>query len=356
MLTVLRTLALALVVMSCAGDDTHRADTNQTGTAHSPGDSGLPSGAKSLLDSLKQRVERDTSAPAYKQLDLMTAPLDVLPLNAFESDTLQWVARTDSCAMVVRSFGPTGRKTSFGSSWISVAEGSGTIGPGSSIDVSPSPDWKQLAYTSSVRLPADSTRWKTAVEGVTLSFEDVRRVAQPRADGSLWVTFAVVEPPSEECAGDGCPTPLVSPAFGGWRIGWTADSRYLLLASRGDSSHWTAIDPTTRQPVAGDAKTPHQLNWSSQSVAAAMDSPRTIGITGGGPYRFTSRGDSIVVHGPDRNGRLTDRVVGAGVPVAVTQNGQYLLAVRQEKARVRAVIYAFRLFHAMIRSSCDQPH
>lgn len=353
---MIRTLPLALVLLACAGSDTHRDDTNYAGAAGSHRDSGLPPGVRTKLDSIEQRIRQDTSAPAYKQLNLMTAPVDVLPLNAFESDTLQWVLRTDSCAMVVRSFGPTGRKTGFGSGWISVGEASGTMGPGSSIDISPSPDWKRLACTSSMRLPSDSTRWKTAVEGVTLSFEDVRRVAESRADGSLWVTFAVVEPPSEECMGEGCPTPLVSPALGGWRVGWTADSRYLLLASRGDSSHWTVIDPTTRQPVGGKAKIPHRLNWATRSVAAAMDSTRTIGITGGGPYRFTSRGDSILVRGPDRNGRIADRDVGAGVPLAVTQNGEYLLAVRREKARVRAVIYAFRLFHAMIRSSCDQPH
>jgi hypothetical protein len=306
-----------------------------------------------MLDSAQARVRQDTSLPANKQLNLMTAPIDVIPLNAFESDTLQWLARTDSCAMVVRSFGPTGANNGFGGAWMSVAEASGTIGPGGSIDVSPSPDWKWIAHASAVRLPTDSTRWKNAIEGVTLSFEEVRQVAESRADGSLWVTFVIVEPDPEGCMGGGCSTPLVSPVHGGWRIGWTANSRYLLLAKRGDSLHWTAIDPATRKPVATEAQTPVRLNWATQGVASSIDAPRNVAITGGGSYRFTARGDSILVRGPDRSGRTADRVVGAGVPVAVTRNGQYLLAVRREKSRARAVIYSFRLFHAMMRTSCD---
>jgi hypothetical protein len=282
----------------------------------------------------------------------MTAPVDVMPLNAFESDTLEWVVRADTCAMVVRSFGPTGRAYGFGGSWASMSEGTGTMGPGSSIDVSPSPDWRRLAFTSSIRLPTDSTRWENAIEGVKLSFAEARRVAERGADGTLWVRFAVVEPDPEGCMGGGCKTPLVSPVHGGSRIAWTADSRYLLLARRDDSLNWTVIDPTSRQAVAVKAQTPHQFVWQTRAVSTASN-PRLAHDIAGGSYRFTTRGDSILVRGPDRNGQITDRIVGAGVPVAVTRNGQYLLAVRPEGGRTRAFIYSFRLFHAMMQSSCD---
>ena len=348
-------LGVALTLIACAGSDTRRVDTNRS-RAGSPRDSGFSPAVRKTLDSLQQLVRQDTSSPAYKALNLMTAPVSVIPLRAFESDTLQWAARSDSCAMVVRSFGPTGQKMGFGGDWFSVEEARGTMGPGGAIDISPSPDWKHIAYTTSMRLPDDTTRWKAALDGGPLSVEIVRRAAESRADGSTWVTYAVVEPPADECSGEGCPTPLVSPLLGNWPIRWTADGRYLLLGTQGDSSHWSAVDPVTRQRVDGVAATPHQLDWETRSVMTAMKSTVTTGITGGGPYRFTNRGDSILVRGPDRNGRIAERVVGAGVPVAVTRNGEYLLAVRREDARIRSVIYEFSLFHAMMRSSCDQPH
>jgi hypothetical protein len=117
--------------------------------------------------------------------------------------------------------------------------------------------------------------------------------------------------------------------------------------------HWTAVDPTTLKALNGEAKAPYRPVWKLQAIAAAIRSSDTSGITGGGAYRFQRRGDSTLVSGPDHNNRLAHRVVGPGVPVAVTRSGQYLLAVRREKSDVGAVVYAFRLSHGLMPSSCD---
>lgn len=166
-----------------------------------------PPSVQAIVDSAMSRVRTDTTSAAYKQLNLMTAPVDVIPLNAFEQGTLEWVTREDSCAIVVRSHGPTATQSPSG--------GSG--------------------------------QRNTPARGARAN----RRMLLRPPTSRIW--------PSE-CGFD-----------------------------------WIAIDPKTQKRV------------------------------------------------------------GRGVPVAATRNGQYLAAVRREKGRPQAVLYAFRLFHAAMKTSCDAP-
>jgi hypothetical protein len=284
--------------------------------AKSADSSALPS-VQAIVESAMSRVRTDTTSAAYKQLNLMAAPVDVIPLNAFEQDTLEWVTREDSCAIVVRAHGPTATQSPSGGSWIWAAEYAGTRGPGQSKDVAPSPDFTHLAEVS-------------RLNGVDM----------------------LLVPSSLDCVGEeDCEIPKVTGIPGDIRIGWTADSRYLLANV---DSTWVAIDPKTRKRLDIKGLQPAPQPWKSASMAEVIESAGAATVIAGA-YRFSTRGDSIFVAGPDRSGRDTSRFVGRGVPVASTRNGQYLAAVRREKGRSQAILYAFRLFHAAMKTSCDAP-
>src|SRR3954467_10690325 len=128
-------------------------------------------GSPDLQKMLDSVIRNDTGPAPYtaaKELNLMTAPIDVMPLRTYESDTLEWLMKGDSCRMLVRSHGPTGAMLGFGGDWASLGSGI-TEGPGGAVDVSPSPNWKYLAYTGVTRLPPDTAGWGRALKDLSLT-------------------------------------------------------------------------------------------------------------------------------------------------------------------------------------------
>jgi hypothetical protein len=308
--------------------------------------------ADSVLAVASKGVLPDTASPAYKQLNLMSAPIHMWPLAARGSDSLRWAAQLDSCGLVVVSR-HEGNVSEPRDNAVLVAEWFGSAQFGDVWDIAPSPKWDWIAYGQVRRIAAPGDVDTAAAETKTPRGELLARVIRTR-NGAEYLAIPVIEPLLNTCSGDECPLDAASPTLGGARVGWNDTGSVALVAGSESSPRWTAVSPTTREPIALSTIAPAHINWASHAISELVTGGHPT-ISGGGEYRFSTRHDSIFVDGPSRTSRNDTRFVGPGIPVAATRHGQYLLALRREKQEWRAVIYEFVLFHAMMSSSCDRP-
>ena len=306
----------------------------------------------SLLKALRGRVLADTTSPAYKELNIMTAPVNVVEISRREADSLRWALQPDSCGLIAVAH-LTARSGAVEPSDVMVlaAEWFGTMGASLVWDVAPSPRWDFLAYGTVRRFRQPGDVDTLALETQT-SARELRAHAIVSSDSATVVDVAIIEPLRNTCSGDDCPSYAASPMLGGKRVAWSADGKAALLAGREEPPRWRAVDPVTRRPLASDTDMPVMTRWTRRAIADFLAQPSRT-VVRAGPYAFAVDGDSIVVRGPDRNGRPARRTVGPGVPVAATRNGEYLLAIRRESGGWHPVIYDLVLFHAMLASSCD---
>jgi hypothetical protein len=309
------------------------------------------SSADSVLATARRIVLADTSSAAYKQLNLMSAPIHALELTARTPDTLRWTIAADTCGILVVSRRVPARESTPTDNAFLVAEWFGTTGFGEVWDIAPAPKWDWVAYGQARLISADRDLDTAAAETKTPRAELVRRIIHS-ADGARYLAVPVIEPLVDTCAGDACPLDAASPLLGGSKVGWSEDGSVALVSGSETPPHWTAIRPATRDRATTSVAQPSPVSWASRAIRDVVNNAQVVF---GGPYRFESRHDSMFVTGPDRNAVRQTRYVGPGIPVVATRNGQYLLAVKPERDQWRGVIYEFVLFHAMMTSSCDRP-
>jgi len=307
------------------------------------------SAADSVLAAEGRTVLADTSSAAYRELNLMSAPIHTLELAARTSDTLRWTSQADSCGLLVVSRRVPVRASTPTDNAFLVAEWFGSTGFGEVWDIAPAPKWDWIAYGQARRIGADRDLDTAAAETKTTRAELLLHIIHS-ADGGRYLAVPVIESLIDSCAGDACSLDAGSPLLGGRRVGWSKDGSVALVSGPELPPHWTAIRPATRDRAATSVTDPSPLRWASRVIRDIVDNPH---IVSGGPYRFESRHDSVFVTGPNRNAMTQTRYVGPGIPVVATRNGQYVLAAKSERDQWRGVIYEFVLFHAMMTSSCD---
>lgn len=275
--------------------------------------------------------EGDTACPAYTarcELNPLSAPIDTLHIAPPQDDTLRWLAQPDGCAIVVltRTVPAAGKPAV--SNAIMVGEWYGNSNIGLVWDIAPSPDWRWLAYTQA-HLGRSTAKAATPV----------------------------VEPLLDDCYGGDCPLDSVPARVGGWQIGWAVDGSSALFASSplradGHQARWSAVDPATRQIQSEDVVSPDRPHWTVYSTID--NSSRLIAQLPAGKDTLLNRADGIWIRGPGIDGVVRERYVGHGTAVALTRNGEFVLAVVPSGGKPRVQVYAFRLYHAMMQSSCDR--
>jgi len=220
-------------------------------------------------------------------------------------------------------------------------------------DVAPSPDWKWIGYSRAYQvvrgegtgtdLLADVAR-RTSIDTATLrmgSFASsgmsmARAVAQP----------GVIRLPDDsrsQAAVDSA-APRLFPIARGWRVRWTTDGSTLALGNNParaednePSQTWAALDPATGQlhgSLPSNAKLADvsftQGPTLDRSVPIDMTQSPAITVQRGKEnyYIKTFRGVITVQHAPVATGATeAERVVGAGIALAATRGGRYILAL-----------------------------
>ena len=230
-------------------------------------------------------------------------------------------------------------------------------------DVSPSPDWKWIGFSRAYQvvrgegtgtdLLADVAR-RTSIDTATLrmgSFASSgmsmsRAIAQPGV-------IRVPDDPRSQAAVDSA-APRLFPIARGWRVRWTTDGSTLALGNNParaednePSQTWAALEPATGQlhgTLPGNAKLADvsftQGPTLDRSVPIDMTQSPTITIQraekspdGRAPgmvnyYIKTYRGVITLQHAPAATGATeAERVVGAGIALAATRGGRYILAL-----------------------------
>jgi len=220
-------------------------------------------------------------------------------------------------------------------------------------DVAPSPDWKWIgfgrAYTvvagggTGTDLLTDVSR-RTSIDTATLragSFPAsgmslARAVAQPGV-------IHIPDNPRVQAAADSA-VPKLFPIARGWRVRWTTDGTTLALGNsparaldNEPSQTWSALDPATGA-LHGTLPSSAKLADVKFTGGPTLDRSLPIDINQSPPIQI-QRGNqtfniqsergviTLVETTPGAATRAPPRVVGAGIALAATAGGRYIIAL-----------------------------
>jgi hypothetical protein len=219
-------------------------------------------------------------------------------------------------------------------------------------DVAPSPDWKWIgfgrAYTvvggegAGTDLLTDIAR-RTSIDTATLR-------AGSFASSGMSMSRAIAQPgvihipdnPRETAAGDSA-VPKLFPIARGWRVRWTTDGSTLALgnspsraADDEPSQTWAALDPITGQ-LHGTLPSSAKLADVKFTEGPSLDRSTPLDLTQAPAIRIqrgdktltiqTVRGVITIAEPPTTGATGAQRVVGAGVALAATAGGRFILAL-----------------------------
>lgn len=219
-------------------------------------------------------------------------------------------------------------------------------------DVVPSPDWKWLGFGraygvvggagTGTDLLTDVAR-RTSIDTATLragSFASSgmsmsRAIAQPGV-------IRIPDDPRQAAAADSA-VPRLFPVARGWRVRWTTDGTTLALGNSParatdsePSQTWTALDPTTGA-LHGSLPANARLAELKFTAGPTLDRSLPIDMYQSPPIRFmrgtqpytiqTNRGVITITEPPGVGSTGAQRVVGAGIALAATAGGRYIIAL-----------------------------
>jgi hypothetical protein len=219
-------------------------------------------------------------------------------------------------------------------------------------DVAPSPDWKWIGFgraysvvdgsgTGTDQLMEVSRR--TSIDTATLragSFAS-SGMSMSRAVAQAGIIH-IPDNPRQIAAGDSA-APKLFPVARGWRVRWTADGSTLALGNAPSkvvdnepSETWSALDPITGV-LHGTLPSSAKLAETQFTDGPTLDRSLPIDMTQSPPIQvrrgtqtFTIqsiRGVITITDPPGLGSTGAQRVVGAGIALAATADGRYIVAL-----------------------------
>ena len=219
-------------------------------------------------------------------------------------------------------------------------------------DVAPSPDWKWIGFGRAYTLvPGDGARTdlltdvsrRTSIDTATLragSFPSSgmslsRAVAQPGV-------IHIPDNPRVQAAADSA-APKLFPVARGWRVRWTTDGTTLALGNNParavdnePSQTWSALDPVTGA-LHGTLPSSAKLADLKLTGGPTLDRSLPIDLNQSPPIQIqrgnqtftiqTVRGVITIVGPPGVGSTGAERIVGAGIALAATAGGRYIIAL-----------------------------
>lgn len=228
---------------------------------------------------------------------------------------------------------------------------------------SPSPDWTRVAVGRAAVLGGGEqqvvapSRWREAERSLTaiagpqpaITAESLRAHSYPVSgmaivEGSA-ATFVA------DVARDVRDAPIRFVALDGWRVRWSCDGHDVLIGVRPERVQDDALAKVTRRVAEqggqpGNARAADAVPWVDGptldiSVPIARDA-RTLRARA---RLVEGKGNRITVRDSSAGGWSAPREVGPGVPLAVTRNGRFVLAIaprtdaKQYESPDHAVVY-----------------
>jgi hypothetical protein len=239
-------------------------------------------------------------------------------------------------------------------------------------DVEPSPDWKWLGFGRAYGVVrGEGTGTDLVVDvGRRTSIDTATLRAGSVASSGMSMARAVAQPgvirlpsnPRSQTAADSS-SPRLLPIARGWRVSWTTDGSTLALGNNParasddePSQTWSALDPTTGQ-LHGSLPAGANLAAVKFTGGPTLDISLPIDMAKSPPIEIKRDNQSFSIQSergvitiaettPGAATKSAPRVVGAGIALAATAGGRYIIAlaprakpVPNENA-VEAVVYS----------------
>jgi hypothetical protein len=219
-------------------------------------------------------------------------------------------------------------------------------------DVAPSPDWKWLGFGRAYSVVGgagtgtdqltDVAR-RTSIDTATLragSFPS-SGMSMSRAVAQAGVIH-IPDNPRQNAAGDSA-APKLFPVARGWRVRWTTDGTTLALGNSParatdtePSQTWAALDPITGA-LHGTLPANVSLADVKMTGGPTLDRSLPIDMTQSPPIQIqrgtqtftilSNRGVITIADPPGVGSTGAQRVVGAGIALAATAGGRYIIAL-----------------------------
>ena len=219
-------------------------------------------------------------------------------------------------------------------------------------DVAPSPNWRWIGFGRAYKivggqgtgtdLLTDVAR-RTSIDSATLRAASFAAsgMSEQRAVAQAGV-IRVPASPRQQGAADTA-APKLFPIALGWRVRWTSDGSTMALGNNpgaaydtASSQGWAALDPATGQ-LHGSLPAGSSLADVKFTDGPTLDASMAFNITqapsipvrrGDTTFTIESRRGVITIAAPPTQGATgAERVVGAGVALAATAGGRYIIAL-----------------------------
>jgi hypothetical protein len=279
----------------------------------------------------------------------------------------RWLLSPDSTAMIVLQHNTAVENEPLPNEFVYASNRDGQWGPFRSWDVTPSPDWRWLAWGKPFVMnpprEQDSVslaQWEPVAALAGMDAEQVAAAsfassAMGYQRGFSQPVVVPLRPPAFQNEGERDPNAL--PMSGGWRVRWTLDGRLAAFGSNPEraqsdapSRRWTLLEPGTREvrDTIDDITQLARVPWN-MGPTLDISTPVDFNVTRRfrvGALTVESRNGFVRVYG-SADGRRLSRIVGPGVALGATRGAQYIAAViprptsatAQGEAPVRLVVY-----------------
>jgi len=227
--------------------------------------------------------------------------------------------------------------------FVFASEGNPPVQRDSVWDVAPAPGWRRVAYARAYTTRAGETdsippsEWHRLAGSVGLMESDVRKNAF--ATSGMVTAYGVARPfvvsvaPTDTTGTDGAGLPIAE----GWRVAWTRDGARLAIgappevtADDAAASRWRLVDPVTGESRgAVDSTSLVHYQWiqgPNLDVSTAVDMRQRRAFRAG-DVDIESEDGWIRVYGHDGGRVRAPHIVGPGIALTATANGQFIVAV-----------------------------
>jgi hypothetical protein len=260
------------------------------------------------------------------------------------SARVRWVSSPDRRALLVVE-DPRGVENDLlPNGFIFAREGLPPVQRDSVWDVAASPDWKRIAYSRAYTTkPGESdsvppSEWHRLAGRVGLMESLVRKHAFPTSGMVSAFGVARTHVVDASVASDSVPpTETALPIPEGWRLAWTADGSRLAIGApaeiMGDdarAARWRLVEPTSgASRGSGDPASfvrPQWVEGPNIDVSTDVDMKQRRAVRAG-DSDVESEDGWIRMYVRDGGRLRSPRIVGPGVALSATANGEFVLAI-----------------------------
>jgi len=276
-----------------------------------------------------------------------TLAVSVVPVNNGThgmSARVRWTTSQDRRSLLVVEDPRGAENDPVPNGFVFASEGFPLVQRDSVWDAVPSPDWRRVAYARAYTTTpgeADSIpprEWHRLAGLVGLTESDVRKHVFPTS--SMVTAYGSARPFVVDLtnARDTTPPQVTAlPIPEGWRLAWTLDGNALgigapskMVEDDGQASRWRLVDPTDGSSRgAGVPASLQRLQWTEGpniDISTAVDMKQRRAFRSG-ELDVESEDGWIRVYAHDGSRVRAPKIVGPGIALTATANGQFIVAI-----------------------------